>query len=200
MVYGPKEFCLITGFNFRVYPKMIGKKVSEKKNSSQKRCLLQKRLFLNHTISSVKICDLRSYTLNQPLLATTDDNAVRVCLIYVLCEGFLEKEANDRVPQDWFFFVENLDEWNGFAWGSYLRDFAYESMMTFRIHGTRSIIFITIASLTFPVLCVRIYDVIKCIQICNGKYQMKWWSCYLPSRSSYSCTPPPPLCILYPIM
>ena len=28
MVYGPEEFCLITEFNFGVYPKMIGKKVS----------------------------------------------------------------------------------------------------------------------------------------------------------------------------
>nr|KAJ0204713.1 hypothetical protein LSAT_V11C500252730 [Lactuca sativa] len=81
MVYGPEEFCLITGFNFGEYPKMIGKKF-RKKNLV------------------VKICDLKSYILNQPFLAATDDDTVRVCLIYVLCESFLGKEANDCVLQD----------------------------------------------------------------------------------------------------
>nr|KAJ0204616.1 hypothetical protein LSAT_V11C500259150 [Lactuca sativa] len=66
MVYGPEEFCLITGFSF---------------------------------------------------LAATGDDAIRACLIYVLCEGFLGKEANDR----------NFDGWNIFAWGSYLWEFTYDN-------------------------------------------------------------------------
>ena len=37
LVYGPEDFALITGFHFGSYPKMIGKKVSEKKHSSQKK-------------------------------------------------------------------------------------------------------------------------------------------------------------------
>nr|KAJ0211011.1 hypothetical protein LSAT_V11C400214090 [Lactuca sativa] len=115
IVYGPKAFCLITGLNFREYPKNIEKIVS-----SKKRCLLRERLFPNHTNSSEKIGDLKSFILNQSFLEVGDADAVRVCLIYILCESFLGKEINDRVPQDWYFFVENLDVWNSFAWGAYL--------------------------------------------------------------------------------
>ena len=92
LVYGPEDFALITGFHFGSYPKMIGKKVSEKKHSSQKRCFLRERLFSNHTNSSVKISDLKSFILNHPFLAATDDDAVRASLIYVLCEGFWAKK------------------------------------------------------------------------------------------------------------
>nr|KAJ0190201.1 hypothetical protein LSAT_V11C800424510 [Lactuca sativa] len=88
MVYGPEEFCLITGFNFGEYPKNIGKKVSEKLVTSKKRCLLRERLFPNHTNSSVKIGDLKSLILNQIFLEVDDVDAVRVCLIYILCEEF----------------------------------------------------------------------------------------------------------------
>nr|KAJ0195067.1 hypothetical protein LSAT_V11C700345330 [Lactuca sativa] len=119
MVYGPKEFCLITGFNFGEYHKNIGKKVSEKKKS-----LLRERLFPNHTNSSVKIGDLKSFVLNHPFLEASDDDAVRVCLIYVLCEGFLGKEINDRVPQDWFFSLRI----SIFVWGNYLWDFTYDDL------------------------------------------------------------------------
>nr|KAJ0199627.1 hypothetical protein LSAT_V11C600321070 [Lactuca sativa] len=86
MVYDPKEFCLIIGLNFGEYPKMIGKNVSEKIVSTKKRCLLCERLFPNHTNSSVKIGDLKSYILNHPFLEVGDADGVRVCLIYILCE------------------------------------------------------------------------------------------------------------------
>nr|KAJ0216392.1 hypothetical protein LSAT_V11C300144120 [Lactuca sativa] len=126
MVYRPEEFCLITGFNFGEYPKNIEKKASEKLLTSKNRCLLHERLFLDHTNSSVKIGDLKHLILNRTFLEVDDVDAVRVCLIYLLCEGFLGKEINDRGPQDWFFFfAENLDLWNSFAWGSYLLDFTY---------------------------------------------------------------------------
>nr|KAJ0225912.1 hypothetical protein LSAT_V11C100022190 [Lactuca sativa] len=81
MVYGPEEFCLITGLNFGEYPKMIGKKVSKKN-----RCLLCERLFPNHTNTSVKIGDLKSYILNHQFLEVGDADAIRICLIYILRE------------------------------------------------------------------------------------------------------------------
>nr|KAJ0186362.1 hypothetical protein LSAT_V11C900501480 [Lactuca sativa] len=90
MVYGPEEFCLITGLNFGEYPKNIRKKV----------CLLRERLFPNYTNSSVKIGDLESFILNQPFLEVADADVVRVCLIYILCECFLGKEINDRDLED----------------------------------------------------------------------------------------------------
>nr|KAJ0199285.1 hypothetical protein LSAT_V11C600334850 [Lactuca sativa] len=96
MVYGPEEFCLITGFNFGEYPKNIGKKGSEKLLSSKKRCLLREQLFPDHTNSSVKIGDLKRLILNRTFLELDDVDAVRVCLIYILCESFLGKEVNDR--------------------------------------------------------------------------------------------------------
>ncbi|KAL7598019.1 hypothetical protein Lser_V15G26526 [Lactuca serriola] len=128
MVYGPEEFCLITGFNFGEYPKMIGKKVSEKNLINKKRCLLRERLFPDHTNNSVKINDIKSFIFNRPFLQVGDADAVRLCLIYILCEGFLGKEVDDRVPQDWFILAEDLDVWNRFPWGSYLWDFTYEDL------------------------------------------------------------------------
>nr|KAJ0202192.1 hypothetical protein LSAT_V11C600298970 [Lactuca sativa] len=98
--------------------KKYREKVSEKIVSSKKRCLLRERLFPNYTNSSVKIGDLKSFILNQPFLEVGDADAVRVCLIYILCEGFLGKKINDR----------NLDVWNIFVWGSYLWDFTYEDL------------------------------------------------------------------------
>ena len=73
---------------------------------------MRERLFPDYTNSSVKIGDLKRLILNRTFLALDDVDAVRVCLIYILCEGFLGKEVNDRVPQDWFFLAENLDLWN----------------------------------------------------------------------------------------
>nr|KAJ0195764.1 hypothetical protein LSAT_V11C700363650 [Lactuca sativa] len=124
MVYGPEEFFLITGLNFGEYPKNIGEKVSEKVVSSKKRCLLCERLFPNYTNILVKIGDLKSFILNQPFLEVADTDVVRVCLITILYEGFLGKEINDRVLQDWFFL---LRIWMSET-GSYLRDFTYENL------------------------------------------------------------------------
>nr|KAJ0205056.1 hypothetical protein LSAT_V11C500257850 [Lactuca sativa] len=92
--YKGTSCCFIKCF-FISYDRMhVRKKIVVKKS------LLREPLFPSHTNSLVKICDLRSFVLKQSLLAATDDDAVRVCFIYVLCEGFLGKEANDRVPQD----------------------------------------------------------------------------------------------------
>nr|KAJ0189985.1 hypothetical protein LSAT_V11C800417690 [Lactuca sativa] len=78
MISGPKEFCLITGFNFGEYPKNIEKKGSEKLLTSKKRCLLRERLFPDHTNSSVKIGDLKRLILNRTFLELDDVDAVRV--------------------------------------------------------------------------------------------------------------------------
>nr|KAJ0193305.1 hypothetical protein LSAT_V11C800396240 [Lactuca sativa] len=87
MVYGPTEFCLITGFNFGEYPKNIGRKGSEKLLSSKKRCLLRERLFPDHTNSSVKIGDLKRLILNRTFLALDDVDAVRVFWVKKLMIG-----------------------------------------------------------------------------------------------------------------
>nr|KAJ0215524.1 hypothetical protein LSAT_V11C300132980 [Lactuca sativa] len=64
-------------------------------SSKKKRYLLRERLFPNHRNSSVKICDLKSFILNRHFLEATDDDAVKICLIYVMCERLLEKEINN---------------------------------------------------------------------------------------------------------
>nr|KAJ0204941.1 hypothetical protein LSAT_V11C500276840 [Lactuca sativa] len=46
-------------------------------------------------------------------ISATDDDVVRACLIYVLCEGFLGKEVNDRLLVVWEFTYDDLeDTWN----------------------------------------------------------------------------------------
>ncbi|KAL7594647.1 hypothetical protein Lser_V15G29007 [Lactuca serriola] len=174
MVYGPEEFCLIIGFNFGEYPKNIVRKGSEKLLSSKKRCLLRERLFPDHTNSSVKIGDLKRLILNQTFLALDDVDAVRVCLIYILCEGFLGKEVNDRVPQDWFFLAENLDLWNSFAWGSYLWDFTYVDLEDTwnKIHNylslskRRQTLKYSVSGSTTPIR-IWIYEMIPAVRACG---------------------------------
>nr|KAJ0216327.1 hypothetical protein LSAT_V11C300107230 [Lactuca sativa] len=190
MVYGPEEFCLITGFNFGEYPKNIWRKGSEKLISSKKRCLLRERLFPDHTNSSVKIGDLKSLILNQTFLALDDLDAVRVCLIYILCEGFLGKEVNDRVPQDWFYLAENLDLWNSFAWGSYLWDFTYVDLEDTwnKIHHYLSLpkrgqtLKYSVSGFTAPIR-IWIYEMIPAVRACGFALRknkdlprMKRWS------------------------
>nr|KAJ0194069.1 hypothetical protein LSAT_V11C800437860 [Lactuca sativa] len=185
MVYGPEEFCLITGFNFGEYPKNIGRKGSEKLISSKKRCLLRERLFPDHTNSSVKIGDLKSLILNQTFLALDDLDAVRVCLIYILCEGFLGKEVNDRVPQDWFYLAENLDLWNSFAW-----DFTYVDLEDTwnKIHHYLSLpergqtLKYSVSGFTAPIR-IWIYEMIPAVRACEFALRknkdlprMKRWS------------------------
>nr|KAJ0210251.1 hypothetical protein LSAT_V11C400187500 [Lactuca sativa] len=175
MVYGPEEFCLITDFNFGEYPKNIGRKGSEKLLSSKKRCLLRERLFPDHTNSSVKIGDLKRLILNRTFLELDDVDAVRVCLIYILCEGFLGKEVNDRVPQDWFFFfAENLNLWNSFVWGSYLWDFTYVDLEDIwnKIHNYLSLserhqtLKYPVSGFTAPIR-IWIYEMIPAVRACG---------------------------------
>nr|KAJ0185461.1 hypothetical protein LSAT_V11C900464850 [Lactuca sativa] len=133
MVCGSEEFCLITDFNFGEYPKNIGKKI-----------LLRERLFPNYTNSSVKIGDLKSFILNQPFLKVDDADAVRnkwsgatrlvFFLLRILCECFLEKEINDRVPQDWFFWLR-IWMYGTISLGVVIYEIL--RMMTLRIHETR---------------------------------------------------------------
>nr|KAJ0186876.1 hypothetical protein LSAT_V11C900457300 [Lactuca sativa] len=40
--------------------------------------------------------DWKSFILNNPFLVANDNDAVRACLIYVMCQRFWGKEANDR--------------------------------------------------------------------------------------------------------
>nr|KAJ0208736.1 hypothetical protein LSAT_V11C400199960 [Lactuca sativa] len=84
---------------FGVYLKMIGKKVSEKT------LVVKKDIYYE----------------------ATEDDAVRVCLIYILCEEFLGKAINDRVPQDCFFFFF-LREFRCVEDGSYLWKFTYNDL------------------------------------------------------------------------
>nr|KAJ0210470.1 hypothetical protein LSAT_V11C400195800 [Lactuca sativa] len=93
-VYSPKEFFLITRFNFVFYPKPIGKKVLKKKSTAvvKKRCLFWERLFPKETNSFVTIIDLKSFILNDPFLVANDDNVVRACIIFVLCRWFWGKK------------------------------------------------------------------------------------------------------------
>nr|KAJ0202660.1 hypothetical protein LSAT_V11C500251540 [Lactuca sativa] len=172
MVYKPEEFCLIIGLNFGEYPKNIGRKGSEKLLSSKKRCLLRERLFPDHTNSLVKIGDLKRLILNRTFLELDDVDAVRVYLIYILCEGFLGKEVNDRVPQDWLFLAENLDLWNSFAWGSYLWDFTYVDLEDtwnkiynyLSFSERRQTLKYSVSRFTAP---IRLYEMIPAVRACG---------------------------------
>lgn len=66
----------------------------EKKSTAvvKKRCLLGERLFPKETNSFVTITNLKSFILNDPFLVANDDDVVRACIIYVLCQGFWGKK------------------------------------------------------------------------------------------------------------
>nr|KAJ0188898.1 hypothetical protein LSAT_V11C900483480 [Lactuca sativa] len=165
MVYGPEEFCLITGFNFGEYPKNIGRKESEKLLSSKKRCLLRERLFPDHTNSSVKIGDLKRLILNRTFLALDDVDAVRVFWVKKLMIG---------CHKIGFFLAEDLDLWNSFAWGSYLWDFTYVDLEDTwnKIHNYLSLsergqtLKYSVSGFTAPIR-IWIYEMIPTVRACG---------------------------------
>nr|KAJ0206519.1 hypothetical protein LSAT_V11C500243800 [Lactuca sativa] len=58
-------------------------------------------------------------------LAATDDDAIRACLIYGKKQVIVRHKTS-------FFFAENLDGWNSFAWDSYLWEFTYNASSIFK--------------------------------------------------------------------
>nr|KAJ0197318.1 hypothetical protein LSAT_V11C700350140 [Lactuca sativa] len=174
MVYGPEDI-----------QKTLGEKV-------KKRCLLRERLFPDYTNSSVKIGDLKRLILNRTFLALDDVDAVRVSLIYILCEGFfwVKKLMIGCHKSVFFFFAENLDLWNGFAWGSYLWDFTYVDLEDTwnKIHNYLSLsergqtLNYSVSGFTAPIR-IWIYEMIPAVRACGfasrrnkDLSRMKRWS------------------------
>lgn len=106
LTYGASEFCRITGFQFGRYPT---KKMEYKKRKSTYR----ERLFPNlekDTMLTLK--HLEGLIFSQRFLEISTEDAVRSCLLHILCQGFLGKDGVDKVTVEWLGLVEELDEWN----------------------------------------------------------------------------------------
>ena len=54
------------------------------------------------------------------MLAVSDDDAVRLCLVVVAMLVFMGNEARNCIPNHILTLVEDLDAWNVFPWGEYM--------------------------------------------------------------------------------
>lgn len=108
--YGAKEFCLITGFNFgkNIEPKKMFKKELKSQFCS--------RVFPGIGDADVTVNHLKNLLESLQKLTKrrqlSNEDAVRVALVYLVCEGFFGKDKTEKVCAEWLLLVDDLAAWN----------------------------------------------------------------------------------------
>ncbi|CAI9294963.1 unnamed protein product [Lactuca saligna] len=109
--FGPEEFCLVTGLYMGRCPTLrIDFSTMYKHGYGEN--IFRSRVFPYRTDTSLLVEDLELLILNQQFNDILAHNGVRAILLYILNQGFLGKELNDKVTKEFLWVVENLDQWN----------------------------------------------------------------------------------------
>ncbi|GJW34405.1 hypothetical protein Tco_0054437 [Tanacetum coccineum] len=80
---------------------------------------------------SVKLSDVIDIfdKMRKRSLALEDNDAVRICLLVLLQQGFLGHQLSHNVSDDMLKLVEHLSNcWNIFPWGSYIWEYTYSQL------------------------------------------------------------------------
>ncbi|KAL7585420.1 hypothetical protein Lser_V15G44461 [Lactuca serriola] len=125
--FGPEEFCLVTGLYMGRCPKSRIEFSTMYKHGYGENTF-RSRVFPYRTDTSLVVEDLEFLILNQRFNDISAQDGVRVIFLYILNQGFLGKELNDKVTKESLWVVENLDQWNRFSWGSYLWSKTYPKL------------------------------------------------------------------------
>nr|KAJ0184680.1 hypothetical protein LSAT_V11C900485880 [Lactuca sativa] len=114
--FGSEEFCLVTGLYMGRCPKSRIEFSTMYKHVYGENTF-RSRVFPYRTDTSLVVEDLEFLILNQRFNDISAQDGVRVILLYILNQGFLGKELNDKVTK------ESL-----FSWGSYLWSKTYPKL------------------------------------------------------------------------
>lgn len=108
LTFGPEEFCLITGF-------MFGFRPNDEKHIVIKESTFRQRVFPEINDSDLKISDLQTLVKSPRFVEIDDHDAVRVCLLIILRQGFMGKGQCDKVTIPWLSLVEDLKDWDRYV-------------------------------------------------------------------------------------
>ncbi|XP_071691474.1 uncharacterized protein [Rutidosis leptorrhynchoides] len=109
--FGPKEFCLITGFRFGeqnwkpLKPKVLP---------------FRERVFSHVKKGNITLEELSMVFNGSQFNELTHEDAVRVCLLMMLHYIFLGYGGDKGYVVDayWLELVESMEEWNSYPWGT----------------------------------------------------------------------------------
>nr|KAJ0212143.1 hypothetical protein LSAT_V11C400192720 [Lactuca sativa] len=125
--FGPEEFCIVSGLYMGCCPRSrIEFSIMYKHGYIEN--TFRSRVFPYRTDTSLLVEDLELLILNQRFNEISAHDGVCVILLYILNQGFLGKEFNDKVTKEFLWVVENLDGCNRFCWGSYLWSKTYTNL------------------------------------------------------------------------
>ncbi|GKA58812.1 phospholipase-like protein [Tanacetum coccineum] len=121
-----QEFCLVTGLRFgsNMYMKKWVKNLTDNP--------FRNRIFPHIKANvSVKLSDIIDIfdKMRKRTLVLEDNDAVRICLLVLLQQGFLGHQLSHNVSDDMLKLVEHLSNcWNIFPWGSYIWEYTYSQL------------------------------------------------------------------------
>ncbi|GJR92654.1 phospholipase-like protein [Tanacetum coccineum] len=121
-----QEFCLVTGLRFgcNMYMKKWVKNLTDNP--------FRNRIFPHIEAKvSVKLSDVIDIfdKMRKRSLVLEDNDAVRICLLVLLQQGFLGHQLLHNVSDDMLKLVEHLSNcWNIFPWGSYIWEYTYSQL------------------------------------------------------------------------
>ncbi|GJX56971.1 phospholipase-like protein [Tanacetum coccineum] len=121
-----QEFCLVTGLRFgsNMYMKKWVKNLTDNP--------FRNRIFPHIKANvSVKLSDIIDIfdKMRKRTLVLEDNDAVRICLLVLLQQGFLGHQLSHNVSDDMLKLVEHLSNcWNIFPWGSYIWQYTYSQL------------------------------------------------------------------------
>ncbi|GJT16007.1 phospholipase-like protein [Tanacetum coccineum] len=121
-----QEFCLVTGLRFgcNMYMKTWVKNLTDNP--------FRNRIFPHIEAKvSVKLSDVIDIfdKMRKRSLVLEDNDAVRICLLVLLQQGFLGHQLSHNVSDDMLKLVEHLSNcWNIFPWGSYIWEYTYSQL------------------------------------------------------------------------
>ncbi|GJW30382.1 phospholipase-like protein, partial [Tanacetum coccineum] len=121
-----QEFCLVTGLRFgcNMYMKKWVKNLTDNP--------FRNRIFPHIEANvSVKLSDVIDIfdKMRKRTLVLEDNDAVRICLLVLLQQGFLGHQLSHNVSDDMLKLVEHLSNcWNIFPWGSYIWQYTYSQL------------------------------------------------------------------------
>nr|GFA39763.1 phospholipase-like protein [Tanacetum cinerariifolium] len=121
-----REFCLVTGLRFG--PNMYMREWVKNLTDNAFRNRMFPHIEAKHSVKLNdvmvifdKMCD-RSVDVE-------DNDAVKICLLVLLEQGFLGHQMSHNISDDKLKLVENLSNcWNIFPWGSYIWEYTYSQL------------------------------------------------------------------------
>ncbi|CAI9300576.1 unnamed protein product [Lactuca saligna] len=109
--FGPEEFCIVSGLYMGHFP-ISRIEFSTIYNHRYGDNTFRSKVFPCRTATTLLVKHLELLILNRRFNEISTDDVVRAILLYILNQGFLEKEPKDKVTKKILWVVENLDKWN----------------------------------------------------------------------------------------